>query len=207
MPPSTPTFRHLAGVAAAYTVCGLLALHIAIPPGYVSPLYPSAGIALAAMLSYGPRIWPAIFTGAVLTNIGAVTQTGLGGWAQFTPLIVGLGAVLQALAGAALARRWSNFPLDTAGPILRFLFLVGPVSCLISASFGTSALILSDSLPHSEAAFTWWNWWAGDAVGVLIAAPLSLAFIGQPRQDWAPRRLSIALPMLVALLIRSLIHI
>lgn len=207
MPPSTPTLRHLAGVTAAYALCGLLALHIAIPPGYVSPLYPSAGIALAAVLSFGKRIWPAILTGAILTNIGAVTQTGLEGWARITPLVVGIGAVLQALAGAALARRWSRFPLDTAGPILRFLFLVGPVSCLISASFGTSALILSDSLPLSEAAFTWWNWWAGDAVGILIATPVALAFIGQPRQDWAPRRLSIALPMLVALLILAALEV
>ncbi len=207
MPLPTPTLRHLAGVATAYTVCGLLALHIAIPPGYVSPLYPSAGIALAAMLSFGRKIWPAILIGAVLTNVGAVARTGLEGWAQLTPLIVGVGAVLQALAGAALAKRWSRFPLDTAGPILRFLFLVGPVSCLISASFGTSALILSDSLPLSEAAFAWWNWWAGDAVGVLIATPLALAFIGQPRQDWAPRRLSIALPMLVALLILAALEI
>lgn len=207
MPLPTPTLRHLAGVATAYTVCGLLALHIAIPPGYVSPLYPSAGIALAAMLSFGRKIWPAILTGAVLTNVGAVAQTGLEGWAQLTPLIVGLGAVLQAFAGAALARRWSRFPLDTAGPILRFLFLIGPVSCLIGASFGTSALLLSGSLPFSEAAFTWWNWWAGDAVGILIAAPIALAFIGQPRQDWAPRRLSIALPMLVALLILAALEV
>ncbi|NML25429.1 EAL domain-containing protein [Zoogloea dura] len=207
MPLSTSTLRHLAGVAAAYTICGLLALHIAIPPGYVSPLYPAAGIALAAVLSFGRQIWPAIMAGAILTNIGAVLQTGLEGWAQVTPLIVGIGAVLQAFAGAALAQRWSRFPLDTAGPILRFLFLVGPVSCLIGASFGTSALVISGSLPLSEAAFTWWNWWAGDAVGILIATPLALAFIGQPRQDWAPRRLSIALPMLVALLILAALEI
>jgi integral membrane sensor domain MASE1 len=71
--------RPMAGITVAYAICGLLALHMAIPPGYVAPLYPSAGIALAGVLIYGGRIWPAIFLGALLTNIEAVLRSGLGG--------------------------------------------------------------------------------------------------------------------------------
>ncbi|MBL7650491.1 MAG: hypothetical protein JNK74_30460, partial [Candidatus Hydrogenedentes bacterium] len=57
--PHAPYLRQLAIIGTAYVICGLLALHIAIPPGYVAPLYPPAGIALAAVLIYGRGIWPA----------------------------------------------------------------------------------------------------------------------------------------------------
>ncbi|MBL0283032.1 MAG: MASE1 domain-containing protein [Zoogloea sp.] len=128
----------LAGIALAYAVCGLIALHIAIPPGYIAPLFPAAGIALAGMLIYGPRIWPAILLGSLVTNAEAVMESGFGSWGWIAPLCVGTGAVLQAFAGAALARRWIGFPntLDTAGAIVRLLFIAAPLSCLVSASVG-----------------------------------------------------------------------
>ena len=201
--PHAPYLRQLAIIGTAYAICGLLALHIAIPPGYVAPLYPPAGIALAAVLIYGRGIWPAIFMGALLTNIEAVSRSGLEGWAWFTPLWVAVGSVLQAYAGAALAKRWADFPqgLDNGTTILRFLFVAGPVSCLIGASFGTAALVMSGAIAPSEAPFSWWNWWAGDAIGILIATPLTFVFLGRPRHEWAPRRRSLALPMSVALVL------
>jgi diguanylate cyclase len=195
--------RPIAGITVAYAICGLLALRMAIPPGYVAPLFPSAGIALASMLIYGGRIWPAIFLGALITNIEAVLHTGLGGQNWIMPLCVSTGAVLQAFAGVALARRWIGFPnaLDTAGAILRFLFAAAPISCVISASIGVGTLVLLGAIPLSEAPFSWWNWWAGDAIGILIAAPLTFVFFGRPRKDWASRRLALALPLSVALIL------
>ena len=45
--------------ALAYAVTGWLALRLALPPSYAAPLYPSAGIALAAAWVYGrPALWP-----------------------------------------------------------------------------------------------------------------------------------------------------
>ena len=43
--------------------------------------------------------------------------------------------------------------------------------------------------PRRRLPFTWWTWWAGDALGMLIGAPIVLTLIGRPRDDWAPRRL------------------
>lgn len=193
----------IAGIAVAYAICGLIALHIAIPPGYVAPLYPPAGIALACMLIYGRGIWPAIFIGAAVTNVEAVLRAGLGGINWIMPLCVATGSVLQALAGYALVRRWVGFPnaLDSASAILRFFFLAAPLSCVISASVGVGALSLLGSVPEHDSVFSWWNWWAGDSIGILIAAPLIFAFWGQPRGDWAPRRLGLAVPMGIALIL------
>ena len=195
--------RTLLGITVAYAVCGLVALHIAIPPGYVAPLFPAAGIALAGVLIYGPRIWPAILIGSLITNAEAVMRSGLGGWDWIIPGCVSVGAVLQALTGRALALRWVGFPnaLDSGGAILRLLFVVAPMSGLIGSSIGVGALALSGFLPPGEVSFSWWNWWAGDAMGVLIATPLTFAFIGIPRNDWEPRRWAIALPMSIALIL------
>jgi PAS domain S-box-containing protein len=42
----------------------------------------------------------------------------------------------------------------------------------------------------------WLTWWAGDTLGVMVGAPIALAWIGQPREAWAPRRLTVGLPLL-----------
>jgi len=50
-PPSGPGWWVALATAVAYTAVGWLALLLAGPPGYASPLYPSAGLALAATLA------------------------------------------------------------------------------------------------------------------------------------------------------------
>jgi hypothetical protein len=73
----TPTFAE-AGLpwaaamlltALAYVVAGVLALLLAIPPGYASPLYPAAGVALASTLVYGWRMLPGVALGAFAVNL------------------------------------------------------------------------------------------------------------------------------------------
>ena len=77
----------------------------------------------------------------------------------------------------------------------RFLLLAAPAACLVNATIATGALGLSGSVPTQALAFTWWTWWIGDSLGVLIAAPIVLSLIGQPRAAWVPRRHTVALPL------------
>ena len=58
---------------------------------------------------------------------------------------------------------------------------------MTNASIATAALHLAGTLPASALAFTWWAWWIGDTLGVLIAAPATLALIGRPRSLGPPR--------------------
>ena len=39
----------------------------------------------------------------------------------------------------------------------------------------------------------------GDALGVLIAAPIALTLIARPAADWRPRQRTVALPLLLVL--------
>ncbi|TVT45301.1 MAG: EAL domain-containing protein [Denitromonas halophila] len=199
--------KHAILLFLAYAVTGVLSLQMAISPGYVAPLFPPAGIALAGVLLYGLRMLPAIGLGALAVNLVALWQAGLPASGSVAPFFVAVGAVLQAAAGAALARRWTGFPivLDRARQIMAFLFLAGPISCLINASIGVGVLVLTGSLPMEEAAFSWWNWWAGDSLGVLICVPLIFVMLGRPRDAWAPRRRVVAPPMCFALLMMALL--
>src|ERR1700742_1824520 len=72
MPANSEIARYLAGscgLALAYLAVGLLSMGLAIPPIYSTPLYPAAGLALAAMLSLGARHAPGLFVGAVAINV------------------------------------------------------------------------------------------------------------------------------------------
>jgi len=50
--------------AIGYVLAGLAGLSLAIPPGYASPLYPAAGVAIASVLVFGRRMLPAVLLGA-----------------------------------------------------------------------------------------------------------------------------------------------
>ena len=52
-----------------YAITGKLALLLAVPPGYASPVFPPAGIAVSAMLIGGWTSLPWTFLGSLLLNI------------------------------------------------------------------------------------------------------------------------------------------
>ena len=84
--------------------------------------------------------------------------------------------MLQAVVGARLIRRLVGFPtplIHDRGIVL-MLFLGGPVSCVVGASIGTLSLFLAGLLGSGGVAFSWFTWWVGDAIGVLIFLPLAL---------------------------------
>ena len=92
-------------LALAYGLAGWLALQTAIPPGYVAPLFPPAGIALAALLIGGRRLLPGVFAGAIGVQLLAAQQSGLAYPGPLILLLPALGATLQAAVGHWLARR------------------------------------------------------------------------------------------------------
>src|SRR5476649_2440329 len=93
---------------AGYVVLGRVGLLLALPPGYASPLFVPAGLALAACVTGGRRLLPAVFLGSLGVNLvypwlntGAIAPA-----AALGALASGVGAVLQAGVGSALVRRY-----------------------------------------------------------------------------------------------------
>jgi PAS domain S-box-containing protein len=184
--------------AAAYLVAGRLGLLLAIPPGYASPLYPAAGVALAAVLVHGWRVLPGVAIGAFLVNVTLNLSRGnLAFAALAVPLTIGAAAALQAFVGATLIKRFVRQPLvlSEVRDIGLFFGLGALLACVVAASIATLALRLTGTISGEQAPLTWLTWWVGDAFGVLIAAPIVLSLIGQPRRDWAARRYTVGLTL------------
>jgi PAS domain S-box-containing protein len=204
-PENKPAWPLVVGLTAlAYAVVGWLALRLAVAPSYAVPLYPSAGIALACAWVYGRPALIGTALGAFAVNlalIGARAQFEVS--ALLVPLLVGIGAALQAQLGCWLVRRNVAQPLTLAQPreIWRFLLLAAPLACLVNATISVAGLGVVGVVPRDALAFAWWTWWIGDALGVLIAAPAVLTLIARPRNAWASRRMTVALPLTVTTLL------
>jgi len=202
--PQPAAWNVAAGTALVYGVVGWLALLLAVPPGYAAPLYPSAGIALAAVLTYGRAAVPGVMLGGFVVNVVLSASRGqIDAAALWTPAVIGIGAALQAAAGAALIRRRLPRPLVLAAPreIALGALLGAALACVINATLATFTLHAAGAIGSDDIVATWGTWWAGDVLGVLIGAPLMLTLIGQPRADWAPRRRTVGLPLLLATLL------
>jgi PAS domain S-box-containing protein len=206
--PTTHWTLALAGTAVAYGLAGWAALWLAIPPGHASPLYPAAGIALACVLTFGWRVLPGVAIAAFVVTAGVATQSGVNGWMGIVLLaaLVAVGATAQAAVGAMLVRRFVSQPLTLSEPrdIALFFGLGALLACTVSATVGVAAMhLVLGRLPDSPW-FVWCVWASGDALGVLLAAPITLTLIGRPEVEWKARRLTVGVALAVASLLMAL---
>ena len=154
---------------AVYFAAGKLGLAVPFTSGNVSPVWPAAGVAVGLVLLWGIRIAPAIAFAAFLVNflsaIPALAAIGMG-----------IGNASSAVAAAYLLRHLSGFqvPLSRLRDVLRLVMFGAVLATNIAAFVGVSALTLSHTRAWSGYASAWGIWWLGDAMGVLIAAPLVL---------------------------------
>ncbi|MCC3466115.1 MAG: MASE1 domain-containing protein, partial [Microcoleus sp. PH2017_06_SFM_O_A] len=97
----TRPFLHATILALAYFVTGKLAASVlGLVKAEASPLWPPAGIALAAVLLQGRRMWPGIALGSVLLN-----STFAAGIPSAVIVTSAFSVTLQALAGEAVLAR------------------------------------------------------------------------------------------------------
>jgi len=189
--------------ALAYALLGIAGIALAIPPNYASPVFPAAGLAVALVLALGNRILPAIWLGSLLLNTYIALQNGtLGATSLGVAATIGLGATLQAYTAGKLVGRLSGRPwqrLESEKEIASFLVLAGPLACLVAATIGVGTLYLAGIIDRGMIAFSWWNWWLGDTLGVLVFAPLTLIFLNRREPLWQRRQITVALPMLLVL--------
>jgi signal transduction histidine kinase len=164
-----------AGVAAAYFLAAKLGLTLATVGVTVTLVWPPSGVAVAAMLLLGRRVWPGIAIGAFLAN--ATTDAPIA-VAWFTAV----GNPLEALVAASLLQRVSDFDssLERARDVLALTILGAIVAPTVGATVGVAGLALTGTVPASTIAGAWFTWWGGDAMGVLLVTPLILAWVRRP---------------------------
>ena len=187
-------------VLAAYFIFGLLGLELAVPPSNAGAVWPPAGIALASVLLLGRRIVPGIFIGNFCISAWAF---GFNSESMLLYLANGIGATTGALTGAHLIVRFVGFPsaLLEDRPIILFLVLGGPFSCLIPATVGISAMAANGFITADEIPINWFSWWVGDSVGVLVFTPLLLTLFAAPKALWRQRFIPVGMPLILSFLL------
>lgn len=184
----------LVGIAAVYYSAAKLGLQFAYVDRSVTTVWPPTGIALAAFVLYGYRIWPAILGSAFLAN---VTTSG----AVLASLGIAIGNTAEGLVGAYLVNRFARGGrvFDRVRDIFRFVLLAALVSTMVSATIGVASLVLSGVRAFADASRVWLTWWLGDAVGAIVFAPVFIIWIGvKPAPKLAGARLLEALSAAVA---------
>lgn len=200
----------MALLALAYFVVGRISLLLAIPPGYATAIWPSAGIALAALLVYGWGLWPGVAIGSMLVNSGIGLPGGLAAITLeklITSAAIGCGAALQAVVGYALTRGLlrRDPELLRVRNIAGLLILGGPLSCLVNPTVGVGVLLVAELIGADEYGFSWTTWWVGDSMGVLICLPLLLLWLGPPKQAWQKYWMLVAMPLALMLALSVLV--
>ncbi len=146
-----------------------------------SPVWPAAGVALAALLVLGYRVWPAIFIGAFLVN---VTNTGNAA----TSLAIASGNTLEAVCGAWIVNRFAGGTtvFDRPQGVFKFA-LAAAVSAIISPVFGVTSLALAGSADWANYGSIWLTWWLGDTTGDLLIAPSVILWSVTSKRRWNRR--------------------
>jgi protein-histidine pros-kinase len=169
-------------LAALYFALARVGLQFALSESVASPVWPPAGLAVAAVGLWGFRALPGVLAGAVAAELltaspavavplalGATGEAALGGW-------------LVARAGGA--RAFGSLP-----GVLRFA-AAPAAGAAVGATVGAAVLALSGTVPASAAGQVWWTWYLGDAAGALVVAPVLLLHARPLRERPPPARLA-----------------
>ena len=193
-----PKLRLILSVALIYFVATRLTILLIELNPNAGSLWPASGIAFAAMILYGTRLWPVIFLGAFFAVVSPNTSLT-------AACLMAAGNTIEAAAGAWLALRVLDFrkELDRARDVIVLFIPVALLTSLISSAAGISALFLDGAVTIDSALPRAIVWWLGDALGIAIVAPLILTWLRGSASNRLPKRWKnwfMVLPCLAALL-------
>ncbi|WP_408096532.1 CHASE domain-containing protein [Peredibacter sp. HCB2-198] len=164
---SSLTYKGLVclSITALYFMLGWSGIQLATINANSSPIWTASGLAIGAMILFGRWVAPAIFLGAFLTNLMVGTSTiGL-----FT---ISTGNMLEAIVGSQLIL-WISKKNFLKNYSEFFSISIGAVfGSMVSATFGVVSLYYFGTIPSSEVSYTWYTWWSGDSIGILLVLPL-----------------------------------
>lgn len=170
-------------LASIYFVAAKLTLPLASVHPSATPVWPCTGLALAALLVLGYKVWPGIFVGAFFAN---ATTAG----SVATSIGIATGNTLEAMIGAYLVMRFvgGRKAFDQTQNVFWFSILA-TLASTIGATFGVTTLALGRYASWSQFRIVWVTWWLGDAVGALVVAPLLVLWAAKPHPRWRSSQL------------------
>jgi PAS domain S-box-containing protein len=155
------------GLGIAYYIAGRVSLSLALVGENITPLWPPTGIALVGFLLRGTRLWPGVAIAAFALNL-PISESAV------AAATTAAGNTLAPIAAASLLHRVGFRPqLDRLRDALAIV-LAALTCMLISATIGATTLLVSGAIEGADFLGAWSVWWAGDAMGILVVAPVLL---------------------------------
>lgn len=147
-----------------------------------SPLWPPAGVAVAALLLLGTRMWVGIAIGSFLFALTLMMKSDPVLPAMGIALGAAAGSSLQAICAVYLLKRVDFRPsLARLKDALGFVVMAAIASPAISATINTFVPYFLGKLTPRDLGYNWWTTWLGDGMGVLILTPALLTC-----NSWCP---------------------
>lgn len=180
----TPEINFRPGIGYAGGLIALGVIYFALAKGGLAlasihpsatPIWPPTGVALAAVLLWGYRTWPAIFTAAAIANVTAAGSVA-------TAIAIAAGNSLEAVVGAYLINRWSSGCNTFSRPnsVAKFALICFMIATPISATIGLTSLATAGYIERTNFATAWVTWWLGDVTGALVIAPVIVLWASSP---------------------------
>ena len=197
---ATPAGRRWLDAGAVVLLAGLyytaakIGLRLAYLNGAVTALWPPVGVGIAALVLYGPRLWPGIVIGDLLAaNYSTPLGTVMGQTA---------GNTLEVVVAAVLLRRLTRgrVAMDCVGDVFA-LVAASAAATPISAIFGTTSLRLGGVIPATEFGEVFRTWWLSDFSGALVVTPLLLTWAAPAARRLGRRELVEAAALLAILVL------
>lgn len=149
-------------------------------------LWPSAAVAVIAVLARGPRIAPAVFAASWLSNHYIV------GWGLDASTLIAAGDTFGPLLGLWILRRrragWQGF--QVVADAVWFVSVMGLLNagvCALTGTLGASWFGFGQSPPLAA---LWLNWWVTDLASIVVLVPP----VELIRRQWGlPMRLGVSL--------------
>lgn len=191
--PSAGTVTYVVKVsilAATYVAAAKFGIEQDVAHGVITPVWAPSGIAIAALVLFGPRYWVGVALGAFLANATS-------GVAAPTAAAIAVGNTMEAVVAEALLRRAGFSPDFTqVRDVLWFVALAAVVATTASATIGVTSLTLADEIATGRYGQEWLLWWFGDLIGALLIAPPIMTVASAIRDRRWPRERTEALLLL-----------
>jgi PAS domain S-box-containing protein len=162
----------LAVVGASYFVLAHGASALSSIYSTPIPIWPSAGLALAAVLLRGVRVWPAVFAAAFATGLSAGIADAISADSILPAFGNAAASTLEAVVGGYLLNLWSEGgrTFNTPAGVAKFA-LIGLTSSMLGAFVAAGTSDLTGQPEWDKLIPLGTVWWLRDAAGTLVVAP------------------------------------
>ncbi len=183
-------------VATASFLATRLCLFVDSSTGYTASAWGPAGLALACVISLGPRVAIGVWFGSL---VALVTGADLD-WAPTGILapIVSSAVWIQILVSERVIRWWTERrERRSQDDLASVVVLGGPIGGSLAPALGTVGLWFFECLPREEIFASASVWWIGNVVGIAVFAPVFLLWERRPQRVSRGRRIAVTACLLV----------